>query len=122
MILHNHPDAAYLVVTEARRSRAGGYTYYSNKTTNTQIINGPISVIAKIIKHVMSSAAEAEVAALFINARAILPLQVTCKELGYSQPATPMRTDNSTASGIINGTFAQDRNKAMDMKLLQITE
>ena len=121
MILHNHLDATNLVATEAR-SRVGGYTYCGNKTINTQIINGLILVIAKIIKHVMSSAAKAEVAALFINARAILPLQVTCKELGHPQPATPMRTDNSTASGIINGTFAQDRSKAMDMRFYWIVD
>ena len=72
--------------------------------------------LQKSSKHVMSSAVEVEVTALFINARAILPLQVTCKEQGQPQPVTPMRTDNSTASGIINGTFAQDRNKAMDMR------
>ena len=70
----------------------------------------------------MSSSAEVEVAALFINARAILPLQVTCKELGHPQPSIPLRTDNSTASGIINGTFAQDRSKAMDMRFYWIVD
>ena len=104
MILHNHSDAAYLVASEAR-SRAGGFTYLGNNKNNMQIINGSISVIAKIIKSVMSSAAESEVGALFMNAREILPLRMTCEELGYPQPATPMRTDNNTADGIINGTF-----------------
>jgi hypothetical protein len=67
MILHNHSNAAYLVASEAQ-SRVGGYTYLGNTNTNTlQIINGPILVIAKIIKSVMSSAAEAEVGALFMN-------------------------------------------------------
>jgi hypothetical protein len=60
MVLHNHSDAAYLVAAEAR-SRAGGFTYMGNHQGKPQIINGAISVIAKIIKSVMSSAAEAEV-------------------------------------------------------------
>ena len=115
MILHNHSDAAYLVASEAR-SRAGGFTYLGNNKNNIQIINGSISVIAKIIKSVMSSAAESEVGAIFMNARDILPLRMTCEELGHPQPATPIRTDNNTADGIINGTFQQNRSKAIDMR------
>jgi hypothetical protein len=96
MVLHNHSDAAYLVASEAR-SRAGGFTYMGNHQGRPQIINGAISVIAKIIKSVMSSAAEDEVGALFMNAKALIPLRITCEELGHIQPATPMRTDNNTA-------------------------
>ena len=54
MILHNHSDAAYLVTTGAR-SRAAGYKYLGNDTNNKQIMNGPISIIAKILEGVMSS-------------------------------------------------------------------
>ena len=115
MVLHNHSDAAYLVATGAH-SQAAGYTYLGNDINNRQIINGPISIIAKIIKGVMSSAAEAEIGALYMNARQLLPLRVTCEELGHPQPATPMQTDNNTASGIINGTFNQARSKAIDMR------
>ena len=32
------------------------------------------------------------------------------------QPATPLQTDNSTASGIMNGTIKQRRSKAIDMR------
>ncbi|OEU23630.1 hypothetical protein FRACYDRAFT_233801 [Fragilariopsis cylindrus CCMP1102] len=108
MVIHNHSDAAYLVASEAR-SRAGGFTYMGNHKGNLQIINGAILVIAKIIKSVMSSAAEAEIGALFMNAKAIIPLRITCEELGHKQPATPMRTDNNTAEGIMNGTIKQNR-------------
>ena len=83
---------------------------------NKQIINGPISIIAKIIKGIISSAAEAEIGALYMNARQLLPLRVTCEELGHPQPATTMQTDNNTASGIINGTFNQAQSKAIDMR------
>ena len=115
MILHNHSDAAYLVASEAR-SRAGGFTYFGNSEDKVQIINSPISVMAKIIKAVMSSAAEAEIGALFMNAQKLLPLRITCEELGHPQPPTPMRTDNITASSIINKNFKQNRSKAIDMR------
>ena len=115
MILHNHSDAAYLV-TKGARSRAAGYTYLGNDTNNKQIINGPISIIAKTIKGVMSSAAEAEIGALCMNAGQLLPLQVACEELGHPQLATPMRIDKNTASGIISGTFNEAQSKAIDMR------
>ena len=56
----------------------------------------------------MASAAEAEVAALYMNAKELVPLQKTCKELGHKQPATPMWTDNNTACNIWTGKFKQN--------------
>ena len=64
MILFIDSDAAYLVETEAK-SRAGGFFYLGNK--DGKLMNGSILILAKIIKFVMSSAAEAEIAALFMN-------------------------------------------------------
>jgi hypothetical protein len=64
----------------------------------------------------MSSAAEAEVGALFMNAKALIPLRITCEELGHIQLPTPMRTDNNTAEGIMNGTIKQNRIEAINMR------
>jgi hypothetical protein len=50
----------------------------------------------------MSSAAEAELGALFINAKTAVPMRRTLEELGHPQPPTPVQTDNSTAYGVIN--------------------
>ena len=113
MILSVDSDAAYLVAPRAR-SRAGGFLYLGNKAGN--LMNGSIAVIAKIIKNVVTSAAEAEVAALFMNAQLAAPLRTTLEELGHPQPPTPMKTDNTTANGIINGTVKQNRSKAIDMR------
>ena len=113
MILSIHSDAAYLVEPEAR-SRAGGFFYLGN--TDGKLINGSILIIAKVIKNVVSSASEAEIAALFINARAALPLRIALEELGHMQPATKLITDNSTADGILNGTIKQNRSKGIDMR------
>ena len=93
-------DAAYLVCPEAR-SRAGGYHYLGNKDDN--LFNGPIYVLAKIIKNVMASAAEAEVAGLFMNAQHAVPIRLTLEDMGHKQPPTPLRTDNKTAQGILSG-------------------
>ena len=95
-------DAAYLVCPEAK-SRAGGYHYLGNKDDN--LFNGPIYVLAKIIKNVMASAAEAEVTGLFMNAQQAVPMRLTLKDMGHKQPPTPLRTDNKTAQKILSGVY-----------------
>ena len=58
-------DAAYLVASKARKI-AVGYHYLGNY--DGKLFNRPIYVLAKVIKDVMSSAAEAESESLFLNA------------------------------------------------------
>lgn len=60
------------------------------------LFNGPVSVIAKVIKNVMVSATEAELAALFMNAQEAVALR-NC--------LNAMKTNNNTANGIINNTL-----------------
>jgi hypothetical protein len=113
MILQIDSDAAYLVCPKAR-SRAGGYHYIGNE--DKKLFNGPVLVLAKVIKNVMSSAAEAEVAALFMNAQEAIPIRHCLIDLGHPQPPTPLKTDNSTAKGILTGEMKQKHTKAMDMR------
>ena len=81
-----------------------------------ELINGPIAVNAKIIKNVMSSASEAKIGALYMNAKLAVPMRTTLAELGHPQPPTPIQTDNSTANGIVNSTIRQNQSKAIDMR------
>ena len=69
MILNIDSDAAYLVAPKAR-SRVAGYYYMSNLPTSTKPpkLNGAILVECKTLKHVVSSAAEAETGGIFHNA------------------------------------------------------
>jgi len=67
MILAVHSDASYLSKPKAR-SRAGGHFFLSSDTPIPPN-NGAVLNIAHIIKHVMSSATEAELAGLYIMAR-----------------------------------------------------
>jgi hypothetical protein len=86
MILHIHSDASYLSESEAK-SRAGGFFYMGNATKHDKnLTNGAILIISKILKHVMSSAAEAEIGAVFINAKEGAVLRTTLEELGHTQP------------------------------------
>ena len=63
----------------------------------------------------MSSAAEAEIGALYINARKGVEIRNILKEMGHMQPPTPVQTDNSTADSIVNLRVQPKHAKAMDM-------
>ena len=62
----------------------------------------------------MGSAAEAEVAALHMNAQEAIPMRHCLEELGHIQPATRIRTDNQTAQGFVRGTIKQKRSRTFD--------
>ena len=79
-------------------------------------INGAIHVHSSIMKNVVSSAAEAEVGALFHNAHDACSFRQTLEDLGHQQPPTLLRTDNACANGIMNRTVKQKRSKAIDMR------
>jgi len=112
MILNIDSDAAYLVHPKAR-SCAGEYLFLGN-ASRTQF-NGPILVLAKVIKNVMATA-EAKLGALYMNAQEVLAIRQCLIELGHPQPPTPTNTDNSSAQGILTKTIKQKRSKAIDMR------
>jgi hypothetical protein len=106
MKLHIHSDASYLSVSHAR-SRLGGLFYCGDNPAHADRLNGSILNAASVIKNVVASAAESEVGACFQNAQSGAPLRATLTELGHTQPATSLRTDNSSAFGILNETIKQ---------------
>ena len=59
--------------------------------------NGAILVISHVIKTVMTSAAEAELGTLYINAREAIYIRNILEAMGHPQPHTPVQTYNSTA-------------------------
>jgi hypothetical protein len=65
---------------------------------------------------VVSSTAEAELGAMFINVEEAVHLRQILTELGHSQPKTPIQTDNLTAEGVINSKIQLKRINSMDMQ------
>ena len=119
MILKIHSDASYLSEKEAR-SRAGGYFFLANKNDNQY--NGPIHILSTILRNVMASAAEAELGALFENAKEAAPMRIALIELGHPQPATPIQVDNLTAHGIVNSNIRQRKSKAINMRFYWVKD
>ena len=64
-------------------------------------LNGNIHITCAILKLVEDSTEEAELGALFINAREAKVLQITLHKLGHPQPPTPIHVENTTAVGIM---------------------
>ena len=100
MKLAAHSNASYLSKQNAR-SRAGGHFFISSDST-VQSNNGAVINIVHIIKYVMTSATEAELAALYIVAREVVYLRIILEEMGHKQPSTPLQTDNSMVKGVVS--------------------
>ena len=115
MVLATHSDATYLNVRKSC-SQAGAYIMLLEDVP-VPPHNGPMLMIAQIIKFVMLSAAEAELAGLFICAKKIVPIHQILVEMGWPQPKPPIQTDNSTAVGMANKTIITKKMKSVDMCL-----
>ena len=78
MVLTVHSDASYLSEPSAR-SRVGGHFFCSSDVDDPPD-NGAVLNISKILKAVMSSAAEAKLGVLYINARKAVPMRQLLEE------------------------------------------
>ena len=105
MILNVHSAMGYLNKKNGR-SRAGGHYFLSNNNDPPHN-NGAILTNATIIKAVMSSAAEAELGALYLNAKEAIYICQILHEMGHPQPHTPIQTDNTMAEGVIKKKSAK---------------
>ena len=114
MKLAAHSDASYLSKPKSR-SRAGGHFFLLSDSIIPQN-NGEVLNVAHIIKHVMSSAAESELAALYIMAREAEYIIIFLEEMEHKQPPTPLQTKNLMAKVVVNGKMQPKRTKAMDMR------
>ena len=115
VILQIDSDASYISKPQAL-SLTGGHYYLRllpadpKKAPNLPTpANGPIHTECRILKHVVASAAKAEVGGLFQNRQTAVPLRITLNELGFTQPPTPIKTDNSAAEGIVTTTVRKKK-------------
>jgi hypothetical protein len=115
MVLALDTDGSYLSELGGK-SRAAAYMFLT-KQGNPDFHNGAVKVLSSIIKHVMASASETEIASLFYGCKEAIPLRVTLEEMGHPQPGpTPVTTDNSTAVGLTLDTMIPKASKSMDMR------
>jgi len=106
-------DASYLSETKAR---AGGVHYLKPNPDDTNPQSMIIDALSSIIPNVVSSACEAEYAAMFMNGVNGCSLRQTLTDIGYPQQTTKLTCDNTAAVSIVNGNPRARKSKAMDMK------
>ncbi len=114
MVLVIHIKASYLSELKAC-SQAGGHMFMAGQEkilTN----NGGVLNILQIIRAVKSSAAEAELGTLFINAKTAVSMCRLLEELGQPKAQIPIQTDNSTSHALLTNTFLPKALKTMDMQ------
>ena len=109
MVLACHSNASYLSEPGAR-IHAGEKFLLSNDATMPANNNAVLN-IAQIIKTVMTTAAETEIGAMFINAWEDVPQRMTPVEMGHPQPRIPMQTDKSTAHAVVTNNVQPRRTK-----------
>jgi hypothetical protein len=85
-------------------SRAGAHIFVLENAPFPKH-KGPVPSISKIMKFVMSSAAEVELGTLYTTAKEMPPLSQTLIKMGWPQPCTPIQTSNSTVVGVTNLTI-----------------
>jgi hypothetical protein len=114
MILAIHSDTGYCNEKKSR-SQVGGLFFLSNNNENPPN-NGAILTTATIIKGVMTLAAEAELCALYRNAKEPVYLCQILTKMGHPQPQTPIQTNNLMAEDVFNSKIQPKQTKAMDMQ------
>ena len=63
----------------------------------------------------MTSAADAEIGALYINSRQAIPARHLLEEMGHKQPPTPIQTDNTTALGFVTKNLQPKATKSTEV-------
>eukprot|EP00804_Cyclotella_cryptica_P000090 CCRYP_013749-RA/>CCRYP_013749-RA protein AED:0.16 eAED:0.11 QI:0/0/0/1/0/0/3/0/1031 len=123
MVLNVHSDASYLSMRDAKRRAARIFFLGSIPKNNEPIrLNGAIAVLCMILKFVATSATEAELGDLFLNAKEAKIMRLTLKELGHPQPPTPIHCDNSTTVRIVTNTVKRQKSRNMEMRYFWLLE
>ena len=113
MVLAIHSDLSY---TNEPNSWSGvrGHHFLSINA-NFPPNNCAVLNISLIVKSVISSAAKSKLGAIFIISKYAVPLIKTFEEIGHTQSATPKKTHNPTAYGVVNENIHPKATKSMDM-------
>jgi hypothetical protein len=122
MILNIHSDARYFNEPEARSRAEGNFLMSSKPRNGEQQHTCAVLTLSKILRMVVVSAAEAEIGALYLNAKEGVNIRNILWEMGHPQPTTPMQTDNTTAPGILSGTCKKQRSKAIYMRFYWVRD
>ena len=121
MQLAIHSDASFNGEPNSRSRAAGLFTlgaikYDGNPDLPPTSLNGPVDLLCKQIPTVCASAAEAEYAALFLNAQQGEKIRQILEDLGYPQKPTVITYDNAVSGKLALRQCKQRRSKAIALR------
>ena len=79
------------------------------------MINNLVLTECKVLKHVVSSSAEAETVKVFHNTQITIPIRHILKKLNHPQPAIPIKMKNSTVIDFVHKNMHYKRSKSWDI-------
>ena len=85
-------------------------------------LNGIIYALCKILKNIITSVAEYEVAVAFENGQDDTIMQRVIIELGHLQLPTPTKVDNTASPGFTHRILKENRIKTTGMKYYYVKE
>ena len=116
MILNVHSDVSYLSASDAHSKAAGVFFLSSLPKNNKPIrLNSAIHVLCTMLKFVATSAAEAELGLLFLNAKEAKRMRLTLDKLGYPCQSTRISSgSDNMGSKMSSGKLAmKEQHKEM---------
>jgi hypothetical protein len=122
MQLNVHSDASYNSESKGRSRAAGIQFLGSYDHSSPQPPNGSVDAFSSIIDVVVSSATEAELAAIFMNSLRATNHRQTLLELGYPQQPTTIISDNRVGVELTNEICSHRRSRSMDMRYYWIRD
>ena len=118
MVIEVDTNTAYLVMPKDKCLHVGYFQLlHQHNKPNRHLYNGAILIECKTIRHAVSSVAEAEIKALFFNAKTTIGLRNLLIAMGHAQPITTISTDNSTTAGFVNKNITMKQSKSWNMNL-----
>jgi hypothetical protein len=93
-----------------------------------QMQRGPIKLkevfftLCTILWFVFTSAAEADLGALFLNCKQATIFRFTLKEKGHPQPPNSINCNNSTPVGIAINTIRRQCSRSMEMRFFWVAD
>ncbi len=85
-------------------------------------LNGPIHILASLLQFIAVSTAEAELGALFVNAREGKIIHLILMLMVHHHSTIPIHCDNCTSTGIANDTVKKQCSLSMEMRYFWITD
>jgi hypothetical protein len=119
-----HPDSNIRYTTRDTLLERTGSTQQSRRIfsmrskpkNREQQHNGALLTLSTILGMVVAIAVDAEMGALFLNAKEGVNIWNILAEMGHPQPVMLLQTDKTTTQNILRGTCKQKYSEAIDMR------